>query len=66
MNQQHRWLIGEVSLEKEARGKYMRQDEEEIKKKKKALMLLLKIVREDVIIYSLHLLQGQEKSTDAV
>lgn len=33
MNQQHRWLIGEVSLEKEARGKYMRQDEEDIKKK---------------------------------
>lgn len=35
MNQQHRWLIGEVSLEKEARGKYMRQDEEEIKKKRR-------------------------------
>lgn len=28
-------------------------------------MLLLKIAREDVIIYSLQLLQGQEKSTDA-
>lgn len=65
MNQQHRWLISEVSLEKEARGKYMRRGEGEIKKKK-AVMLLLKIAREDVIIYSLHLLQGQEKSTDAV
>lgn len=35
-------------------------DEEEIKKK--ALILLLKIAREDVVIYSLQLLQGQEKN----
>lgn len=35
MNQQHRWLIGGVSFEKGARGKYMRQDEEEIKRKKR-------------------------------
>lgn len=51
----------------------MRQDEEEIKRKKRKkeggvqeLILLLKIAREDVTIYSFQLLQGQEKSTDAV
>lgn len=69
VNQQQRWLTGEVSFEKEARGKYLRRDEEEIKKQsktRKALILLLRIAREDVIIYSLQLLQGQEKSTDAV
>lgn len=60
--------MGEASFEKE-RGKYLRRDEEEIEKQnktRKALILLLKIVREDVIIYSLQFLQGQEKSTDAV
>lgn len=34
-------------------------------KTRTALTLLPKIVREDVIIYSLQFLQGQEKSTDA-
>lgn len=35
-------------------------------KTRKAPILLLKIVGEDVIIYSLQFMQGQEKSTDAV